>query len=66
MWDVLSGDFDGSISKEKCWKNVKENINEGSIVVFHDSEKAKEKLLYTLPKTLEHFSNKGFEFKALQ
>lgn len=66
MWDVLSGDFDDSISKEKCWKNVKENTNEGSIVVFHDSEKAKEKLLYTLSKTLEHFSNKGFEFKALQ
>jgi peptidoglycan/xylan/chitin deacetylase (PgdA/CDA1 family) len=66
MWDVLSGDFDQNISKEKCWKNVRENTNGGSIIVFHDSEKAKEKLLYTLPKTLEYFSNKGFVFKSLQ
>ncbi len=66
MWDVLSGDFDQNISKEKCWKNVRENTNGGSIIVFHDSEKAKEKLLYTLPKTLEYFSNKGFVFKQLQ
>lgn len=66
MWDVLSGDFDASISKERCWKNVKEHTQEGSIVVFHDSEKAKEKLLYTLSKTLEYFSNRGFEFKAFQ
>ena len=25
MWDVLSGDFDQSISKEKCLKNVIKN-----------------------------------------
>lgn len=66
MWDVLSGDFDDSISKEKCWKNVKEKTKGGSIVVFHDSEKAKEKLFYSLPKTLEYFSNKGFCFEAIQ
>ena len=40
MWDVLSGDFDPDISTEQCLKNVKSTAKEGSIIVFHDSEKA--------------------------
>ena len=40
MWDVLSGDFDETLSKEQCLKNVIDNTVEGSIIVFHDSEKA--------------------------
>jgi peptidoglycan-N-acetylglucosamine deacetylase len=65
MWDVLSGDFDKKISKEKCLQNVITNTEQGSIVVFHDSEKAFEKLQFCLPKVLYHFSNLGFTFKAL-
>ncbi|PCJ85979.1 MAG: polysaccharide deacetylase family protein [Flavobacteriales bacterium] len=65
MWDVLSGDFDLKISKEKCADNVLKNAKKGSIVVFHDYKKAKEKLFYALPKTLEHFSEKGFRFEAI-
>lgn len=65
MWDVLSGDFDVKLSKEKCLENVLLNTKNGSIVVFHDSDKASEKLEYTLPKTLEHFSRNNFSFKAL-
>jgi len=65
MWDVLSGDFDQSISKEKCLKNVLKNTNSGSIVVFHDSKKAFKKLEYVLPKTLEYFTNRGYEFKGI-
>ncbi len=65
MWDVLSGDFDSTISKEKCLQNVISKTKEGSIVVFHDSEKAFEKLQYVLPKVLEHLSQLGFTFKEL-
>ena len=65
MWDVLSADFDTTISKEKCLENVLKNTKKGSIVVFHDSVKASEKLLYILPKILDEFSKKGFEFKAI-
>jgi peptidoglycan-N-acetylglucosamine deacetylase len=53
MWDVLSADFDTTISKEKCLKNVIDNIRPGSIVVFHDSQKAFANLEYVLPKVLE-------------
>ena len=65
MWDVLSGDFDPNISNEKCLTNVTKNAKPGSIVVFHDNQKAKEKLAYTLPKVLDHFSQLGYQFEAL-
>lgn len=65
MWDVLSADFDTTISKEQCLKNVVTNTKNGSIVVFHDSKKAAEKLKYVLPKVLEYYSMKGFEFKKI-
>ena len=65
MWDVLSGDFDTQLSPQKCLDNVLKNVTQGSIVVFHDSEKAFERLEYALPKTLEHFSNLGYTFKAI-
>lgn len=66
MWSVLSADFDTTISKEKCLQNVLKNTKNGSIIVFHDSLKAAEKLRFVLPKVLEEFSKKGFSFKAIE
>ena len=66
MWSVLSGDFDRGLNKEKCLKNVLDNSDAGSIIVFHDSEKAAEKMLFTLPKTLEFFAGKGYNFRGLK
>ncbi|QNM87133.1 polysaccharide deacetylase family protein [Polaribacter pectinis] len=66
MWNVLSADFDTSISEEKCLQNVLRNTKNGSVIVFHDSVKASEKLRFVLPKVLEEFSKKGFEFKAIK
>ena len=65
MWDVLSGDFDTSISGEKCAQNVIQNATPGSIIVFHDSAKAMDRLKFALPKVLLHFTNLGYQFKAL-
>ncbi|MHB1146255.1 MAG: polysaccharide deacetylase family protein, partial [Lutibacter sp.] len=66
MWDVLSADFDPKISKEKCLENVIRNIQNGSIIVFHDSIKASEKLKFVLPKVLEYYSAKGFSFSSIE
>jgi peptidoglycan/xylan/chitin deacetylase (PgdA/CDA1 family) len=66
MWDVLSGDFDQKLKPELCLKNVLNNTENGSIVVFHDSIKAFERLKYTLPRALKYWSEKGYHFKALQ
>ena len=66
MWDVLSGDFDDSISKDECLNNVLNSSQIGSIIVFHDSLKAEQKLKYTLPRVIEHFQNIGYRFERLQ
>ena len=65
LWDVLSGDFDPKLSKEQCLKNVLQNSKNGSIIVFHDSEKAFEKLSFVLPLVLEHYQKLGVDFKSI-
>ncbi|MCX2573094.1 polysaccharide deacetylase family protein [Pedobacter sandarakinus] len=65
MWDVLSGDFDVNLSPHKCYQNVIKHTENGSIIVFHDSLKAFDRMKYTLPRTLEYFSTKGFKFLSL-
>lgn len=66
LWDVLSADFDQSISKEKCLENVLKNTKNGSIILFHDSVKASKNMKYVLPKVLSHFSKKGFTFNSIK
>ncbi len=65
MWDVVSYDWEPTISPEVCLDHVIDNAQSGSIVVFHDSVKASEKMLYALPKTLAFYKEKGFGFKAI-
>lgn len=65
MWSVLSADFDKTISKEQCLSNVLNNTENGSIIVFHDSEKAKENMLYALEECLEFFTNEGYTLRAI-
>lgn len=65
MWDVLSGDFDVNLSPDECLQNVTKNTVRGSVIVFHDSEKAFPRLRYALPKALEFFANKNYVMKAI-
>jgi peptidoglycan-N-acetylglucosamine deacetylase len=65
MWDVLSLDYDNTVSPQKCLKNVLENVSTGSVIVFHDSIKAFPNLKDTLPKVLEKLSERGFVFDKI-
>jgi peptidoglycan/xylan/chitin deacetylase (PgdA/CDA1 family) len=65
MWSVLSGDFDLKLSPEACCNNLLNNTKSGSIVVFHDSAKAWERMSYALPRVLAHFSNLGYRFEVI-
>ncbi|MEP6583177.1 MAG: polysaccharide deacetylase family protein [Ginsengibacter sp.] len=65
MWSVLSGDFDKKVSGENCYLNVVKNSGPGSIVVFHDSAKAFTNLRYALPRVLEYFSLRNYQFKSI-
>ena len=60
MWDIISYDFDATISEEQCLQNVLKNIKPGSIIVFHDSLKAEKNLRYVLPKVLEFIGEKNW------
>jgi peptidoglycan-N-acetylglucosamine deacetylase len=65
MWDVLSADFDRSLTGERCARNVIKYAKAGSIVVFHDSEKALDRLKFALPAVLQHFSGLGYRFSGI-
>ena len=65
MWTILSGDFDRNLTPEKCWEMVQENVGNGAIIVYHDSDKAWDRLSYSLPKLLEKFSHMGYTFSSL-
>ncbi|HNF70986.1 MAG TPA: polysaccharide deacetylase family protein, partial [Chitinophagaceae bacterium] len=65
MWDVLSGDFDTALSPESCLQNVLQATRAGSIIVFHDSEKAWDRLHYALPRFLAYCREQGWKMKKL-
>lgn len=65
MWEVLSADFDLALSGERCMRNVIRHAKPGSIIVFHDSEKAWDRLRIALPRVLEHFSRNGYRFEVI-
>ena len=66
MWDILSADFDTTITPKKCAENVLKNIQPGSIIIFHDSLKASKNLKVALPETLEYLKMKGYKMEAIK
>ena len=66
MWDIISYDFDATISEEKCLLNVLQNIKPGSIIVFHDSEKCIATLQQLLPKYLDYLKKEGYLSRAIE
>ncbi len=66
MWSTLSADFDQKLTKEAVLNNVIKNTQRnGSIIIFHDSSKMKENVEYCLPRILEHYTKKGYQFKRI-
>jgi peptidoglycan/xylan/chitin deacetylase (PgdA/CDA1 family) len=65
MWDVLSADFDRSITPEECLNNVINNVADGSIIIFHDSIKASINLKYALPKAIEYLKKNNYKFGVI-
>ncbi len=65
MWDVLSVDYNKNLSKENCLHNTIRATRPGSIIVFHDSNKAEKNLTFALPAFIDHFLEQGFTFHSL-
>jgi len=65
MWDVISEDYNIKNPAHNSIKNIIRYSKPGSIIVFHDSEKAFPNLQFILPEILKYFADKGFEFRSL-
>lgn len=65
MWSVITYDFSKKVSKEQCLKNSIRITRPGTIIVFHDSLKAADNMLYALPGCIDHFTAKGYRFEVL-
>jgi peptidoglycan/xylan/chitin deacetylase (PgdA/CDA1 family) len=65
MWDVLSIDYNSGLSGERVLQNVTRHVKPGSIIVFHDSDKAAENLYYALPRTLEFLKEEGYSMRPI-
>ncbi len=65
MWTLLSGDFDISVTHQVCIDRVVTHVQNGSIVVFHDSEKALPRLQKALPEIMMKLTDKGYRFEKI-
>ena len=65
MWDVLSYDFKKDIRSNILQRNILDNIESGSIIVFHDNKKSEKILKKNLKKNLKKIRGKGYIFSKL-
>lgn len=65
MWSDLSADWDDKYAVEDCFRFATHKVKAGSIIVFHDSEKARPRMLASLEKALKYYTEKGFVMEAI-
>lgn len=65
MWSILTRDYDKSLNPHTALKQLIKLTKPGDIVVFHDSEKAKQNMLVMLKGMLQHFHQQQYQFKTL-
>jgi peptidoglycan/xylan/chitin deacetylase (PgdA/CDA1 family) len=65
LWDVISYDYDKNLSPSQVLKNVKSYSRNGSVILFHDSVKAKNNMLTVLPQAISFLLAKGYRFEKL-
>jgi peptidoglycan-N-acetylglucosamine deacetylase len=65
MWDLVTHDYNRKLSPDTILNNVKRFSRNGSIIVFHDSIKAKENILTVLPLAIEYLKGEGYSFGVL-
>ena len=65
MWDVVSGDYNNSLTPDNVFNNVLHYVRPGSIITFHDSVKAQKNLLPVLPALIRELKQQGYDFNAI-
>ena len=65
LWDVLTHDYNPKYTPEKMLAIVQCFTRNGSIIVFHDSLKSKDRMLKVLPQVIEWLQNQGYSLQPL-
>lgn len=65
MWDLITCDYNTRLKPEKVFKHVTDFVRPGSIITFHDSEKARINLMEALPRSIKWMKEKGYRFEAI-
>ena len=65
-WDVVTRDYPKWMTAEDIVNNVKRYARPGSIITFHDSLKAIDKLQTALPQSIEWLVEQGYTFKVFE
>ena len=65
LWDVITRDYDASLSEEDVFNIAKKYTRNGSIVVFHDSVKAEKNMRYAFPKAVKYWLENEYTFETL-
>lgn len=66
MWDVVTRDYSKLKTADDVFENVKKYTRNGSIIVFHDSLKAGDRMKEALPKSIEWLLNEGYSFELIE
>ena len=65
FWDVLTEDYNNKLTPNECLENVRKYSRNGSVIVFHDSLKAWERLLEFLPSAIQYLKEEGYNFNLI-
>jgi len=58
----VTRDYNPHLKANDVFNNIKRYTRNGSIIVFHDSLKAKGRIEQALPQSIEWLLNEGYQF----
>lgn len=65
MYDLVTRDYSKRLSSADVLDNVKRLTRPGSIIVFHDSLKSRDRLYEALPASIEWLKAQGYSFEKI-
>lgn len=66
MWDVVTRDYSHLMTADQVFGAVKKYTRNGSVIVFHDSLKAGDRMKESLPKSIEWLLEQGYGFELIE
>jgi len=65
FWNILTKDYSKKLNSEQVLNRTLKKLKPGSIIVFHDSVKASDNMLKTLPLVLDNVNELNYLAKAI-